>query len=355
MLTVLCALGTTTPTLTAQTVAPFYAANYSIVDLGTPPGVPANLGGINFLDNSTLIIGGEANSATAAIYRIGVTRSANGNITGFVGTATQYAEAARIDGGLFTMPNGTIAFTTFSDNRIGQVVPATLSTIYTELTPLGVSVSTGTGTVVPSGFPGAGNLIIGSYSVSSWHRVPYLANPDGTYAFTTSIAGPNTGGGPEGIVYVPTSSPLFGTPSVLVSEFSAGAVRAYFVDPQGFPRPETARDFITGLGGAEGGVRDPVTGQFLFSTFGGGNRVLVIRGFGAPVQACGLSDVASPGQVPGPDNELTADDIILFVGWFIARDPSADVAGGGLFGGGDGEFTADDLVLFIQRYTRGCN
>ena len=39
---------------------------------------------------------------------------------------------------------------------------------------------------------------------------------------------------------------------------------------------------ITGLDGAEGALLDPVTGDFLFSTFGGGSRVVVVRGFRAP-------------------------------------------------------------------------
>jgi hypothetical protein len=341
-------------TALAQTVAPFYAANYSIVNLGTPAGVPANLGGINFLDNNTLLIGGNANGSSAAIYRIGLTRNAQDRITGFNGAATLYAPAPNIDGGLFYMPNGTLAFTTFSNNNLGQFPTGLTTPTLTPLSPLGVASSTGTGTVVPPGFPGAGNLIVGSYSASIWYRIPYNPNPNDTYSLSTAVVGPNTGGGPEGIVYVPTNSALFGTPSVLISEFSAGAVRSYLVDSSGFPRPDTRRDFITGLSGAEGGVRDPVTGEFLFSTFGGGNRVLVVRGFAPPLASCGLGDVAGPGQVPQPDNELTADDIIVFISWFTGRDPRADIAGGGLFGGGDGEFTADDVVLFVQRFTRGC-
>ena len=39
---------------------------------------------------------------------------------------------------------------------------------------------------------------------------------------------------------------------------------------------------ITGLDGAEGALLDPVTGDFLFSTFGGGSRVVAVRGFRAP-------------------------------------------------------------------------
>jgi hypothetical protein len=47
--------------------------------------------------------------------------------------------------------------------------------------------------------------------------------------------------------------------------------------------------FISGLDGAEGALLDPVTGDFLFSTFGGGSRVIAVRGFAAP-----------PPQLPAP-------------------------------------------------------
>jgi hypothetical protein len=44
----------------------------------------------------------------------------------------------------------------------------------------------------------------------------------------------------------------------------------------------TRTDFITGLSGAEGAFIDPVTGDFLFSTFGGGNSVIRVSGFAVP-------------------------------------------------------------------------
>ena len=70
--------------------------------------------------------------------------------------------------------------------------------------------------------------------------------------------------------------------------------------------------------------------------------------------ACGASDVAGSGQAVGADGELTADDIIVFIGWFVANDARADVASSGQQPGGDGEFTADDVILFINRFIAGC-
>lgn len=72
------------------------------------------------------------------------------------------------------------------------------------------------------------------------------------------------------------------------------------------------------------------------------------------LRTCGEGDVASPGPVAGPDGELTADDVILFITWFTSGDARADVARPGPIAGPDGEFTADDIILFISRFTGGC-
>jgi hypothetical protein len=69
---------------------------------------------------------------------------------------------------------------------------------------------------------------------------------------------------------------------MLVSEWSDDEVAAYQLDANGNPVPATRVSFITGLYGAEGAAIDPLTGDFLFSTFGGGDRVIVVQGFAAP-------------------------------------------------------------------------
>ncbi len=67
---------------------------------------------------------------------------------------------------------------------------------------------------------------------------------------------------------------------MLVSEFSAGNVVAYDLDSNGNPLSATRRELVTGLVGAEGAAIDPLTGDFLFSTFGATvDRVVVLRGF----------------------------------------------------------------------------
>ena len=90
------------------------------------------------------------------------------------------------------------------------------------------------------------------------------------------------GNGPEGVIYVAAGNPQITVPSVLVSEYSAGAVSTYEVDPNGDPIVATRRVLLSGLSGAEGALIDPVTGDFLFSTFGGGNQLVRVSGFVAP-------------------------------------------------------------------------
>jgi hypothetical protein len=69
---------------------------------------------------------------------------------------------------------------------------------------------------------------------------------------------------------------------------------------------------MTGLTGAEGALIDPVTGDFIFSTFGGGDHVIVVRGFSLPTVYCTAKasslgcepEIGYSGQtsVSGPDD-----------------------------------------------------
>lgn len=78
------------------------------------------------------------------------------------------------------------------------------------------------------------------------------------------------------------TSPQFATPSMLVSSFSAGTVDTYEVDANGDPIPGSHRLFMSDIAGAEGAVFDPLTGDFLFSTFGDVSRIVAVRGFDLP-------------------------------------------------------------------------
>ncbi|MBL8723553.1 MAG: hypothetical protein JNK49_05870 [Planctomycetes bacterium] len=270
--------------LAAQTIQAPYSLTYGYVDLGSAPGVPTNYGGVTFKRNdpSKLLIGGAANGSAGAIYEIGVQRDSSGRLTGFTGTATQLATAPNIDGGLCYAPNGVLLFTSFSNNMLGQIRPGSVvPDRYESLTPFGVTPSTGTLNFVPAGFPGAGQLKIASYSAGTFYGFTYSTRADGTLDLTAANGPVTIGGGPEGILYVPPgSSQIPDYQYVLINEYSSGQVVLYQVDSVGNPIPATRTPFLTGLAGAEGACTDPISGALVFSTYGGGNRIVVVEGFG---------------------------------------------------------------------------
>jgi hypothetical protein len=63
------------------------------------------------------------------------------------------------------------------------------------------------------------------------------------------------------------------------------------------------------------------------------------------------ADIAGAGQVPVPDGQFTADDIIVFInGFFAGNADVADFGGTGQTDGADGQLTADDIILFINAF-----
>ncbi|MBC8065672.1 MAG: PEP-CTERM sorting domain-containing protein [Chlorobia bacterium] len=270
----------------AQTIDPFYAGDYSYTSLGSVPDLPTSYGGLTlkFDDPNTLLIGGAANGAAGAIYSIGVTRDGNNHITGFSGSATLFATAPQIDGGLAYGPGNVLFAAGFPNNAIMQFKLGSSSPDRNDdVSGIGIASSLGALNFVPAGFNGAGRMKAVSFSTGGFYDVLFSADGVGTYNLDSATLADTIIGGPEGFVYVPQGSALFGVQSMLVSEWSVGNIAAYDIDAQGNPIFATRRDFMTGLSGAEGAFIDPLTGDFLFSTFGGSNQVIVVQGFSAPV------------------------------------------------------------------------
>lgn len=316
----------------ADLIAPEFASDYVLVDLGTVSTVPTNYGGVMFdpADPNTLWIGGNANHVTSALYAVPLVRDGEGHIVGFGPDAprqicTTPGDFGGIDGGV-DVHNGVILYVTYSDNRLGQVKPGSDSPDrLIDLATLGIASSTGTLRIVPPGFPGAGRLKIVSYTASWWYDATMSMALDGTVDVAVNPTPIDIGGGPEGIIYVAAGNPGFTAPSILVSRYVAGQVVAYEVDSNGDPIVGTMRLVIEQLSGAEGAVVDPLTGDFLFSTFGSFPRLLVMRGFTqtAPCPA----DLSRDGKVDGAD--LTE----LLGNW--GQPGASDLDGSGTTDGGD--------------------
>jgi uncharacterized delta-60 repeat protein len=93
---------------------------------------------------------------------------------------------------------------------------------------------------------------------------------------------------------------------------------------------------------------DLIAGGAFYTAGGNPSAYFARYTFGSP------ADVAGPGQSPGSDNALTADDIIVYLNWFFASDTRADVAGPGQSTTPDTQFTADDIIVFLNRFFAGC-
>lgn len=278
-------------TANAQTVAPPFNGVYSIVDLGPATGVPSNYGGlaIKSTDPNKMLIGGAANTANGALYEIGLIRDIDGHITSFAPAgAVRVIDAAYNDGGIDYGPGSVLFLARWPVGELGQTKPGSIITdkvVDLDAPPLTVNGSPGGLTFVPANHPGAGQLKLVTWAGGNWYTLGYALDGTGTYNITSSTLELTIAGGPEGIAYIPIGSPLFPQPSVLVSEYSAGMIGVYQTDANGDPVLASRQDFITGLTGAEGAFIDPITGDYLFSTFGGGNHVIVVRGFIIPEPA----------------------------------------------------------------------
>ncbi|HYB99637.1 MAG TPA: hypothetical protein VEC57_10965 [Candidatus Limnocylindrales bacterium] len=280
----------------AQTVAAPFNTDYTIDPLGSVPGLPTNYGGLTFKkgDADTILIGGAANESAGQLYSIKVTRDAANHITGFSGTAQVYADAAYNDGGVVYGPGDVLFLARWPVNELGQIEPgSTEAGKIIDMAQFDIPSSLSALGFVPPGFPGAGRLKLVTYGGGNWFDAAVVPDGTGTYDLVDVTPRTQIVGGPEGFVYVPPGSPKFTDhSSMLVAEYAAGEIAAYRIDANGDPIPNSRVDFVTGLSGAEGAVVDPLTGDFLFSTFGGFNQVVAVRGFGVP--PCG-SCVSVPG------------------------------------------------------------
>lgn len=279
-----------------------FASSYTCGSLSGPSGVAGSLGGLTFLNDSTLLIGGNAGAANGTIEAIGVTRGTGGHITGFSGTAVQVSTAPYIDGGLAFGPGGNLFFTN-SNGGVGEIKPGGTSPALT-VSESSALASGGSLAFVPSGFAGAGGMKLLGFGNDASTSATLTADGSGTYGITTGASvSLNTGYGPygpEGAAYVAGTNPGFaGQDSMLVTYYTSSSIDAYAIDANGNPLTASASPFLTSAYMyLEGTTIDPVTGDLLFA--GGSsvpNQILVVSGFNAPAAVpapSGLAVLALP-------------------------------------------------------------
>lgn len=262
------------------TVSSPFNTDYSISTVGTSAGLPTPYAGLIFKssDPDIILIGGNGNQAGASLYEVPVTRGVGDHITA-VGAATSVISVPNIDDGVAYHPSGVLFCTAYNTNIIHQFKPgATSPSKSVSLGPLGVTTSVGSLGFIPIGYPGAGKLMVVSWPSGNTFFLNMTADGTGTYNLSLGAVGPSLIGGPEGYIYVPLGSDQFPNPSILVTEHSGGRVSAYELDAVGFPIISSIRPMVTGLANAEGASIDPLTGDYIFTTFGGSDQFYVLTG-----------------------------------------------------------------------------
>lgn len=297
-----------------------YASQYTSVDLGSIPNLPERYGGMTFLagDPNTLLIGGMATDSAAGIYSVSVARDANGHITGFSGPAAYYAAAGKpmaggIDGGLAYGPDNILFYTSFPDNRLGEIQSGGSSKDIV-LTSSGYDSSVGGLSFLPSWLSGSNTTFkLTSFSSGEWYTGTLSLIANGFYGVSLA-ASPvvlGAGIGPEGFAYVQAGTALFTGNSVLIADYSNNQVLSYLVDANGDPILASQQTFLTGLTGPEGVLVDPLTGDFLFSTSSGSDNELLA------VQHYDSSNSGNPSTAPLPS--AGSIGLLLMGSLFLAR------------------------------------
>jgi hypothetical protein len=266
-------------------IAPAFAADYTCIDLGTVPSVPSPWGGFAMKANdpSTLLVTGNARTPQGRLYAVPIGRDKDCHVTGFTGTSSDVAEAPYNEAGVAYGPGGVLFLAQAVINKLGELKPG--STVTDKVVDLGAlgqaPTACGVG-FVPTGFPGQGRLKLVNWpSPGHWYDAPYAMDATGTYDVTLLTPVAALGNGAAGFVFIAAGNVDFPNDSVLISEYDVGTVAAYTLTGNSDPDPMTRQVFISGLTGAQGGVLDPVSGDFLFSTYSTA-RIIAVRGFKPP-------------------------------------------------------------------------
>lgn len=141
--------------------------------------------------------------------------------------------------------------------------------------------------LVPPSLPSARQLRLVTWPAGRWFHVDSsieegLASIEG---LAQTVTLPNE---PGGFAYVPAGSPGFERQSVIVAEWrrpdpSADRVAVYEVDEAGDPRVDTRREFFAKFPRPWGAYFEPVTGDYLFLSWGTGeDHVFIVQGFEPP-------------------------------------------------------------------------
>ncbi len=275
-------------------LAPPFDTLYTAYDLGVVPGVPDPLGGTAILagHDDTLLVAGGSEDASGAIYSIGVTRAC-GHITGFTGTAVQVATTPYVDANLVYASSDLLLYSEWPEYTVSQLAGAAMApNRSTDLRTLGMTSTDDSGPgglgYVPPSIPGAAHqLRLVTWPMGRWFHV--ATSPDANLLAITGVTQTQTlPNNPGGFAYVPAGSPGFTAQSLIVAEWSQtdvtlDRVAVYTVDDMGDPMVATRHEFFQKFPRPWGAYFEPVTGDYLFLSWGAGiDHVYIVQGFVPP-------------------------------------------------------------------------
>ncbi|MDC0721230.1 hypothetical protein [Nannocystis bainbridge] len=268
-------------------LAPEFAGLYTTYELGQVPGIPVDsrLGGcvISNEDPNLLLVAGDSETATGKVWAIEVVRGDCDHIVGFNGVAQVVADTPYVDANLALVDSGLMFYTAWPINQIGQLLPGQMApAVTTDMASLGVVNSVSGLGFVPPGFADAGGMRTITWPGGNWYHLDRTANGN-TFTLANAQQTATLQFGPGGFAYVPKGSPGFDVDHLIVSEWSAGTVGVYQVDAQGDPLAESRKDFYLDFPSPWGAYFEPLTGDFMFLTWGAGqDRIYIVQGFEAP-------------------------------------------------------------------------
>jgi len=261
-----------------------------LYSLGTVPDVASHYGGqysyegLAFNGNTLLMSVGNAATQTQIVWSLPLVRSDN-HIVGF-GNAAIYAQILGyptnqygniVAGGLMVTPNGVL-YTTSANSYVGQYKTNTGTSTFVDLS--GTGATTGGLNDVPNTFFANS---AGAMKASSTNGTWYTLNLGGSFgAYTlSSYTAYNAGVGAFSFDFLPADA-TFSSPSVVLGDSSSLRLDVYQLDTNGNPCVPGVGigcapvihlvdgDNFIGLGV----VRDPVTGDVLFTT--GDNQIWLV-------------------------------------------------------------------------------
>ncbi|MGA7934704.1 MAG: choice-of-anchor A family protein, partial [Kovacikia sp.] len=232
---------------------------------------------------------------------------------------------AGIDAGLTASPDESVLFyTVFPANQIGQIKKGQTSpSKFIDLSTLGIN-GTGAVTFVPTGFTGAGQFKITSYTESKIYTTTITPDGSGTFNIAKPSSFVTLSGGVDTLTYIKGGNPGFAKDTLLVAEYDTSTIAAYDLDPAtGDPIVSTRKVFLENAGNPSQApnnsvlsvVTDPLTGDLLISTWSsldrvGQSQILKVTGFKTVspsfLNLGGAADYAAFGL--GSGNKFSIDD-----------------------------------------------